>query len=317
LRKAWWSPERIPLWRSLTIKRDTPPICDYEGSDYQTRFWQGQGRDYEDRAERIALRRLLPARGRRLIDIGAGFGRLASEFRGYEQVVLFDYSRSLLRQAQTHLGHDPRFVFVAGSWYQMPFVDGVFDTLVQVRTIHHAADVPTLIAELARIARPRADYVLEFANKQNLKAILRYSLRRQDWSPFAPEPVEFVELNFDFHPRWIRKQLVGTGFQPGRILTVSHFRLPWLKRLAPAGLLAAVDGVVQLTGQWWQLAPSVFVHSRLDKEGAPASEGLFFACPACRAPLGEPVDGRLLCSDDGCGRCWRVDNGLYDFKEPV
>jgi SAM-dependent methyltransferase len=264
------------------------------------------------------LRRLLPPRGRRLIDIGAGFGRLAAEYHGYQQVVLFDYSRSLLREAQTHLGQDPRFVFVAGSWYQMPFVESLFDTLVQVRTIHHAADVPTLVAELARIASPQADYILEFANKQNLKAILRYGLRRQAWSPFAPDPVEFVELNFDFHPRWIREQLTAAGFQPGRILTVSHFRLPWLKRLIPAGILAAVDGLAQWTGRWWQFAPSVFVHSRLNKECAAAAEGLFFACPACRTHLlGAPVDGRLVCSGEGCGRSWRVDDGLYDFKEPI
>ena len=37
-----------------------PPVCDYEGSDYQTRFWEKGGRDYEDRCEAIALKRLLP-----------------------------------------------------------------------------------------------------------------------------------------------------------------------------------------------------------------------------------------------------------------
>ena len=28
-----------------------PPVCDYEGSDYQTRFWETGGREYEDRSE--------------------------------------------------------------------------------------------------------------------------------------------------------------------------------------------------------------------------------------------------------------------------
>nr|HID13463.1 hypothetical protein [Anaerolineae bacterium] len=51
-------------------------ICDYEGSAYRTEFW-GQGREYEDAVERIALQRLLPPSGRRIIEIGAGFGRLA------------------------------------------------------------------------------------------------------------------------------------------------------------------------------------------------------------------------------------------------
>ncbi|MCZ7667220.1 MAG: class I SAM-dependent methyltransferase [Chloroflexi bacterium] len=117
----------------------------------------------------------------------------------------------------------------------MPFVAGLFDTLVQIRTLHHAADVGALFTQLARIARPGGEYVLEFANKQNLKAILRYGLKRQDWSPFALEPVEFVALNYDFHPAWIRQQLQEAGFYPGQMLTVSHFRLGAVKDRLPTG----------------------------------------------------------------------------------
>jgi SAM-dependent methyltransferase len=294
----------------------TPPVCDYEGSDYRTRFWEGQGRSYEDRVERVALRRLLPPTGATLIEIGAGFGRLADEYRGYDKVVLFDYSRSLLREAQAHLGDDPRFIYVAGNWYNLPFVDGLFEALVQVRTLHHAADAPALFRELHRVAAPRASYVLEFANKRNLKAILRYWLRRQAWSPFAPEPVEFVELNFDFHPRWIRRELQAAGFEPGRTLTVSHFRLAPLKKLLPTDLLVALDSLAQLSGPLWQLTPSVFVRNRRAGPGATAEPGTFFACPTCQTPLGADLnDGILSCP--GCGLRWTVSNGLYDFKDPI
>ncbi len=295
----------------------TPPVCDYEGSDYRTRFWEGQGRDYEDRAERIALRRLMPARGRTLIEIGAGFGRLAEEYRGYEKVVLFDYSRSLLREAQEHLRGDSRILYVAGNWYQMPFVEGLFETVVQVRTLHHAADAPALFRQLARIARPGGHYILEFANKQNLKAVFRYWLKRQEWSPFDRAPVEFVELNFDFHPQWIQKQLRQAGFGPGRMLTVSHFRFEPLKKLVPASLLAGLDSAAQLTGNWWQLAPSVFVHSSHPAGGETAVPPSFFACPNCLSPLGEVENGRLHCPDPQCQKQWSVVDGLYDFKEPV
>ena len=294
---------------------DTPPVCDYEGSDYRTRFWQDQGREYEDRVERVALRRLLPPTGSTLIEIGAGYGRLAEEYTGYDRVVLFDYSRSLLREAQERLGDDPRFLYVAGNWYQMPFVNGLFAAMVQVRTLHHAADAPALFDELARIARPGGDYVLEYANKRNLKAILRYLLGRQAWSPFTPEPVEFVELNFDFHPRWLRQQLAMVGFRPGRTLTVSHFRLAFLKRLFPVKLLAAADSAVQFTGRWWQLSPSVFVHSRHPGWGETPAGDAFFACPRCQTPIHESGRDRLVCPNAACGRRWPVDNGLYDFKE--
>jgi SAM-dependent methyltransferase len=298
------------------MTRSEPPICNYEGSDYRTRFWDGQGREYEDRVERIALRRLLPATGATLLDIGAGFGRYANEFGGYERVVLLDYSRSLLEEAHALLGDDPRFLYVIANWYEMPFVAGLFNTMVQIRTIHHAADVPALFQELARIARPGGRYILEFANKQNLKAILRYLMGRQEWSPFDLEPVEFVELNYDFHPRWIRQQLAHAGFRPGQMLTVSHYRLPLLKRLFPTSLLVALDQLAQHSGNWWQMSPSVFVASQ-HPAGTPAAAGRFFACPHCRTPLGEARDGRLVCSQESCGRHWRVENGLYDFKEPI
>ena len=297
--------------------RNQPRICNYEGSDYQSRFWGNQKRSYEDRVERIALRRLMPPSGDTLIDIGAGFGRLGEEYTGYKRIVLFDYSSTLLREAQAHWADDPRFLYVAGNWYQMPFVAGLFDTLVQVRTIHHAADVPALFEQLGRIARPNGDYILEFANKHNLKAILRHKLGRQDWSPSTLEPVEFAEMNFDFHPRWMAQQLKEAGFVAGKALSVSHFRVPLLKRVVPTAVLAGLDGLLQGSGRWLKLSPSIFIHNRSPKTGTAAAPGTFFACPHCQTPLGDVVDEQLVCPDVACGRKWAVIDGLYDFKEPI
>ena len=75
------------------------PVMDYEGSQWRTEFWQG--RQYEDAVERIALAKTLPARGTRLVEIGAGFGRLADLYRGYDQIILLDYARSMLKDAVT------------------------------------------------------------------------------------------------------------------------------------------------------------------------------------------------------------------------
>ena len=296
---------------------DTPPVCDYEGSDYRTRFWEGQGRNYEDRVERIALQRLMPATGKTLIEIGAGFGRLADEYLGYEKVVLFDYSRSLLREAQAHLGDDPRFIYVAGNWYQMPFVAGLFDTMVQIRTLHHAADAPALFQQLARIARPNGRYILEFANKQNLKAILRYGLRQQEWSPFDQEPIEFVELNFDFHPRWIRRQLKQAEFSPGRTLAVSYLRFGPIKKVVPTGLLVGLDSLAQWTGNLLQLSPSVFVDVAHPTTGETAVADTFFACPDCQTPLLKPTDNLLVCPNASCQKKWQVEITFTISKKPV
>jgi hypothetical protein len=64
-------------------------------------------------------------------------------------------------------------------------------------------------------------------------------------------------MNFDFHPRWMRRHLQEAGFLPGRTLSVSHFRLPLLKKIVPTALLAGFDSLLQGSGRWLQVAPSV------------------------------------------------------------
>src|SRR5450759_5273303 len=114
-----------------------PPVCDYEGSDYQSRFWETGGRDYEDRCEAIALKRLLPRRGSLMLELGAGAGRNTLRYRGFDRVVLLDYSRSQLKQAQERLGASDSYIYVAADIYRLPFVVGLFDASTMIRTLHH------------------------------------------------------------------------------------------------------------------------------------------------------------------------------------
>ncbi len=165
---------------------EPPRIMDYEGSTYRSDFWEGQGRDYEDRVERVALRRLLPGEGKRLLEIGAGFGRLTDEYAGFEQVVLLDYSLSHLQDAQARLGSSPRFVYVAADVYKMPFLPGVFDAVTMVRVLHHMADVPAAFAQVRKVIVKDGSFILEYANKRNFKALMRYFAGRQTWSPLTP-----------------------------------------------------------------------------------------------------------------------------------
>jgi hypothetical protein len=130
-------------------------------------------------------------------------------------------------------------------------------------------------------------------------------------------PVEFVALNFDFHPRWIGQELARAGFSPGRMLSVSHYRIPLIKKIVPLEILIKMDSLAQLTGDWWQLTPSVFVANETPAGVLPAEAGSFFACPECHSALGEARAGILTCPDPQCGRRWRTEDGLYDFKEPL
>jgi ubiquinone/menaquinone biosynthesis C-methylase UbiE len=294
-------------------------ICDYEGSAYRTEFW-GQGREYEDAAERVALRRLLPPRGRRLIDIGGGYGRLVPLYSGYNEVVIFDYALSQLRQAQELWGGSgpngcPRYIYVAGDFYKLPFAPGLFDTVAMVRALHHAVSAPSVLHGLSEILAPEGTLVLEFANKRNLKAILRYLIGQQSWSPFDREPVEFVPLNFDFHPAWIREQLAHAGLRIERRYGVSTFRLALFKRIVPTGILAALDWLCQPAGGLLPLSPSVFVRCAAGADRPSASGEAFFRCTRCGSVVLTQEKSILLCGD--CGTCFAVRDGIYDFKDPL
>ena len=291
---------------------EQPPICDYEDSDYQTSFWDKGERVYEDRVESIALRRLLPDSGRMMLEIGAGAGRNTPRYHAYQRVVLLDYSRTQLLQARERLGGSERYIFVAADVYQLPFVPGSFDGGTMIRTLHHMA-APKLALEQIRMAlQPGGIFILEYANKHNLKAIIRYMLGQQSWSPFSRDPIEFAKLNFDFHPESIRTWLADCGFQVKRQLTVSHFRVNTLKRIIPLDILVQLDSVAQLTGNWWQLSPSVFVMSHVEGDSPIAPTEAIFRCLSCGFFPLENLSAPFTCPS--CGQEWPYQDGIYDFR---
>jgi ubiquinone/menaquinone biosynthesis C-methylase UbiE len=295
-------------------------ICDYEGSRYRTDFWEGQNREYEDLVERVAMRSLLPPAGGRLLEIGTGFGRLVDLYGGYRQVVLTDYARTQLEEARRYLGDDERFIFVVADVYQLPFVDSLFNALTMVRVMHHLAEVPAALAELHRVLVSEGTSVVEHASKLHLKALIRWLLRRQPWSPFDRSPVEFVELNFNFHPAWMRRQFIQAGFAVKNSRTVSHFRHDWLKRMAPTSWLVGLDRWAQQTGNWWQLTPSIFLQAQARKPAGKSPPG-FFRCPVCGSADLSPLDlssrQDAIIRCDGCGRSWSLKDGIYDFRTPL
>jgi ubiquinone/menaquinone biosynthesis C-methylase UbiE len=301
-------------------EKSVPRICNYEGSQYRTEFWGTSARAYEDAVERVALRQFLPPSGRRLIEIGAGFGRLADLYRGYQQIVLVDYARTQLEEARRYLGNDPRIIYVVADVYRLPFVDDLFDTLTMIRVMHHLTDVPAALAEIHRIVTPDGITIIEHANKLNLKAIIRWYFKQQTWSPFTPAPVEFVEMNFNFHPAWMRQQFLAANLQVINTRTVSHFRHEFLKRTLPTPVLVTMDSVAQRSGNWWQLTPSVFLQARAQKRSSIAHYG-FFRCPHCLTPALtasqrlDPGHYILICRT--CHAGWSLKNGIYDFKTAI
>ena len=226
---------------------------------YRDVFWAG--REYEDRCDRIAIRALLPPSGERLVEIGAGFGRLAGLYSGYRSVVLFDASEELLEAARERLGGNTRFEFVLGDANQLPFADASFDIIVCVRVMHNFADPGAILREFARILRPGGSLVLEFANKRHLKAVARWAVRRQRWSPFSEEEHEYLPLHFNRSPRHIRRLLRAAGFSVGPQRAVSLFRLGALTDHMAPRLLAGVERWLQSPLGGLAIGPSVYLRA--------------------------------------------------------
>jgi ubiquinone/menaquinone biosynthesis C-methylase UbiE len=293
-----------------------PPICSYEDSDYQTSFWEQGGRSYEDQAEALALKRLLPPGGDILLELGAGAGRNTTRYSGFNQVVLLDYSLTQLQQAMGRLGRTQQYIYVAADIYKLPFVDGLFDAATMIRTLHHMADPQAALKQIHNTLQSGAIFILEYANKQNLKAIMRFLARRQAWSPFTHESVEFEKLNFDFHPEAVRTWLKESGFDLQNQLAVSYFRLGVVKRTIPLAVLIRLERWLQPTGSVFQLSPSVFTRNYALGNTPKAQSGTFFKCPVCGASDLRPQRMNILCQ--GCSREWAIRDGIFDFRiEPT
>ena len=134
-----------------------------------------------------------------MLELGAGAGRNTKRYEGYERVVLLDYSRSQLQQAKDRLGAGEKYTYVAADVYKLPFVNGLFDGATMIRTLHHMAEARQALEQVRSILQEDVIFILEFANKQNIKAIFRYLFGKQSWNPFSPEPIEFAALSYDFH----------------------------------------------------------------------------------------------------------------------
>ena len=182
---------------------------------------------------------------------------------------------------------------------------------------------------------PSGTFVLEFANKRNIKSMARYALRKQTWSPYTREPVEFVKLNFDFHPSWMLEQVKQAGFQTQQKLSVSYLRAGFFKRVLPLKTMVSLDKTLQGTAALGLFSPSVFTQnttpSAASSTASSTTTGTATTPPAklitaedlFRSPKSGgtlrresgPNGEAMVCDADGTR--WSVDGNFFDFKEPV
>lgn len=236
-------------------------ISDYNGYDYKKIFWEDADRKYEDAADRIAVRKLLPKKMENFADIAGGYGRLADEYLSRaKKATLFDFSQTELDQAKEKYGK--KLNTVQGDIYNLPFKDGELTTLLMVRATHHFKDIDKVMSELYRVLAPGGTAVIEVANKRTLPRIARYLTGRTKVSPFSRDVANLSEIDkdgfFNYHPKYIEELFRKTGFKIDKVLSVSNFRSAKLKKIFGNQNLIRIEKGAQGILAPIRFAPSIY-----------------------------------------------------------
>jgi SAM-dependent methyltransferase len=95
---------------------------------------------------------MLPAPGRRTLEVGCGEGRVARDLAGHgHSVVALDASPTLVASAAAA---DPAGRYLVADAAVLPFPDESFDLVVAYNSLMDVDDLPAAVAEAARVLRP-------------------------------------------------------------------------------------------------------------------------------------------------------------------
>ncbi len=222
----------------------------YDSYNYP-QFWHG--REYEDKAEKIALKKLLAKIPQKnsMVDIGGGFGRLAEVYvPEFEKCLLIDPSEKLLNLAQKNLKNFENIEFKKGIGENLPVDDAIFDIALMIRVVHHLPNPEETLKEVSRVLKPQGYLILEFANKIHFLARLRAWLKgdfgfTSNLKPVDQRSAKSIKAGtipfLNHHPKFILQQLEKAGFKIISTFSVSNFRHPIFKKIIPLSLLLFLE----------------------------------------------------------------------------
>jgi ubiquinone/menaquinone biosynthesis C-methylase UbiE len=296
-------------------------IRTWESEEYHS-FWRDSDFAYLDRMERRLLRGLIDS-GDWFIDIGGGYGRLMGLYKDkFAKAVITDYSLSMLEDAHRFIvRHGIRNVFlVAADVHHLPFIDGIFDTAMMIRLIHHVENPAPVIQEVHRILKPRSSFIFEFQNKRNFNFLFKtwlglMSRRELD----SRKPYQAGSLYWNFHPRTM-KNLLAEGFTLDQTLGGGLF---WHRKMLTSifpklefldSALSRFLGRYALTHQLFlklrKKGESHRPYSRIETSKDSLCEIL--KCPVCSGAVLESRNSRLICA--ACQKTFPIRNDIFDFR---
>ena len=132
----------------MSIETDKTGHCMPEANEYQSADYAKQ---YLEKADAIPHRsegesmvlELLPASMERVLDLGAGDGRLLAFVKTHKSVrqgIGLDFSPTMLQQAQERFWDDPSVEIIEHDLNKKLPVEGPFDAIVSSFAIHHVSD---------------------------------------------------------------------------------------------------------------------------------------------------------------------------------
>lgn len=317
----------------------TKEISDYDkyGYDYEA-YWQDSNvnRTYEDKSERSAIKRLLKKVKTRnwFCDLGAGFGRLFDIYSDlFFNVILVDYSLENLKKAHERvlLSHpkdprdpnnhkNPNIYFVAANAYHLPFKPDVLDCVMTVRVMHHMEDVSAAVKEISRTTRPKGKLILEFANKKHFFEVIKAVFKKSKMSPFTLEPKKRGDdLFYNFHPRYIKNQLLTSGFLLLKTISASNLRHRFFKKTLGVKAMIFLEKIFQPLFNLIKFGPSIFIlaekkagtkNNMLVSQYSNISDILI--CPKCGSDDLMILKPEIRCKK--CEKTYSIVDGIYDFR---
>lgn len=228
-------------------------------------YWEG--RDYENAAEVIAIKRLLNGKHfKHAVDIGGGYGRLSVLLSEYaDQVTLAEPSQQQLDIAKGFLKNYPQINRTLMQADDLKFDDNSVDLIMMIRVMHHLPDPRAEFAEVARVLTADGYYLLEIANYIHAQNRLKHALKLQKLpqEPVdirSPEHKKDSEIPFVNHnPKTVIRQLAHAGLKVERTLSVSNLRSPGLKKVVPQSVMLAAERLMQPTLAKAYFGPSTFL----------------------------------------------------------
>lgn len=227
-------------------------------------YWKG--RDYENAAEEIAIKRLLKGkRFKSAADIGGGYGRLCVLLSDYsDKVTLVEPSQQQLDIADDFLKEHKSIDKKLMQADDLKFKDKSLDLITMIRVMHHLPDPVNEFKEIHRVLSDDGWFILEVANLAHARNRIKYALKGKR---IPKQPVDIrSETNksedvipfVNHNPKTVIAQLEDAGFKVKDVLSVSNLRSPGLKKVIPMVFMLSVENILQPSLARTYFGPSVF-----------------------------------------------------------